>query len=73
MMGGNAPYGGSGGRGTVYTNFDDASSATNCNFPGGGGGGSGASYDTPTIKYACNSWGGTGITNGGDGLINIYF
>ena len=72
--GGDAPFGGAGGRGTIYVSPNGGTyTSTDGYFPGGGGGGSGVNYDTPIVQYACSPNGGTGNAKGGNGLINIYF
>ena len=74
--GGNAPFGGAGGHGSVATSSMSKIYSSQHGFvPGGGGGGSGANYDSGIIEYSCvnYNYGGAGKVNGGDGLINIYF
>ncbi len=74
--GGNAPFGGAGGRGTIAINinFGNPYSSTNGFYPGGGGGGSGANYDANIPSNPCDTIiGGIGKANGADGLINVYY
>jgi hypothetical protein len=72
--GGNAPFGGSGGQGSIEVYSNNKFTSQNGNYPAGGGGGSGLNYDTPMIPYPCIELiGGSGKANGGDGLVNIYF
>lgn len=82
--GGNAPFGGSGGTGYIESTYFTTKNnyftrkinnyLMNGNYPAGGGGGAGLNYDTPMTPYPCiGVVSGTGIGNGGDGLINIYF
>jgi hypothetical protein len=72
--GGNAPFGGAGGHGSVAVSWTSKIYSSQNGFvPGGGGGGSGANYDSGIIEYSCVYSGGAGKANGGDGLINIYF
>lgn len=77
--GGNASFGGIGGRGSITVgglwsgNFGlPTYPATNGNIPGGGGGSSGYIFNRPNYA-SCYSQYGSGVGNGGDGLINIYF
>jgi hypothetical protein len=77
--GGNASFGGIGGRGSITIgalwsdNFGFPTyPAINGNIPGGGGGGSGYIFNRPNYA-SCYSQYGSGMGNGGDGLINIYF
>ena len=72
--GGNAPFGGSGGQGSIEISYSNNKiTSQNGNYPGGGGGGAGLNYDTPMREYPCVPNSGNGKANGGDGLINIYF
>lgn len=83
-LGGNAPFGGSGGLSTwayckfnvgIDCDFNRKQQSTNGNTPGGGGGGSGINEESVFVSFGgnCMNFRCGSKTHGGDGLVNIYY